>query len=68
MYAGLAIFSMIGQSLVAVGVHALNFFTICSGRMILGMACESMAIIQGIFLSQYFGKEHLSSVVVSHNH
>jgi hypothetical protein len=60
----LAIISVLGQAIIAVGVQNLSFFVIYAGRMILGMACESMAIVQSIFICQYFKQNQLSFVIV----
>jgi len=59
------IFSVIGQALVSLGVLYLSLSIIYPGRMILGIACGSMTIVQGIFLNQYFSKDRMSFVVVS---
>lgn len=63
LYSLLALFSVIGQSIISTGVEHKAFLIIYGGRMILGMACESMAIVQSIFLGQYFYDHQLSFIV-----
>lgn len=55
----------IGVFIVYLGIQKYSFVLLFLGRMLAGATGESLHIIEGLFLREYFSSNRMSFVIVS---
>jgi hypothetical protein len=54
-----------GAIVIYIGVASLSFPIFFAGRILVGAAGESLHIVEGLFLRDYFSSNQMSFVIVS---